>query len=300
MILAALFIFIYKRRITNMLIKLDNVKSAEEALLRSGLDWSVEQTPVMTGNGLTIDSHKALFRSDTQGILGVVGSDYAPIQNVTAFAFFDVICEKHNANYEYAGIIKEGKKIFLQAKLGKSFDAVPGDKVDCFVTMVTSHDGSSSLKAFLTPIRLFCQNQLIRAIKAATTNIALRHTSNVEERIQDAFKVFSMSSNAFDCFKTKAKYLAHRMVDRRMVENFLKEVIADTDSTRAKNQREKVLELFEHGRGNTGKTAWHLYNAACEYVDHDRTSDPEKALDSAMFGSGSALKELAFEKSLAL
>ena len=283
-----------------MLVKLNGVRSAEAAMDKANLMWSVEQAPLVTGNGLDIDSHKALYRSDSKKILGVVGQDYEIIQNTTAFAFFDVIAERYGARYEYAGIIKEGRKIFLQAKLGQSFEAVPGDQIDNYVTMVTSHDGSSSLRAFLSPIRLFCQNQLIRCIKAATTNVMLKHTSNVNDRLRDAMNVFRMSTKAFEIFEEKAKYLARKLVNKQMVERFLNEVIEDTGSTRAKNQKERLLELFEHGRGNTGKTAFHLYNSVTDWVDHERTSDPEKALDSAMFGSGALLKEKAFATSLAL
>ena len=282
-----------------MLVKLNGCKSAESALDKSGLAWSVEPAPLVTGNGLDVTSHKALYRSDTKRVLGVVGADYEIIQNTTAFAFFDVIAERYGARYEYAGVIKNGRKIFLQAKLGKSFDVVRGDTVDCFVTLVTSHDGSSSLRAFLTPIRLFCQNQLIRAIKAATTNILLKHTSNVNDRLRDAMNVFHMSTQAFEVFEEKSRYLARKLVDKQMVERFLNEVI-ETDSTRAENQKEKVRELFEHGRGNTGKSAWHLYNGVTEWIDHDRTSDPEKALESSIFGSGALLKEKAFATAMAL
>lgn len=283
-----------------MLVKLNGIKSAEEALERSGLAWDVEQVPLVTGNGLDVSSHRAIIRSDIQKVIGVVGKDYAIIQNTSAFAFFDVIAERHGASYEFAGVIKEGRKLFLQAKLGKSFDAVPGDKVDCYVTMVTSHDGSSSLRAFLTPIRLFCQNQLIRAIKNATTNVVLKHTSNVNERLQDALRVFKVSTDGFAIFQEKAKYLARKLVDKRMVEKFLKEIIEETGSTRSENQKTAIRNLFENGRGNTGKTAWHLYNAATEFVDHMRTNDPEKALESSMFGSGSLLKERAWNSAVSL
>ena len=100
-----------------MLIKLDGIRSAQEAMEKSGLAWSVEQAQLMTCNGISVDTHKALFRGDTNKILGVVGTGYTPVQNTTAFAFFDVITEKYGATYEYAGVIKDGRKIFLQAKL---------------------------------------------------------------------------------------------------------------------------------------------------------------------------------------
>jgi phage/plasmid-like protein (TIGR03299 family) len=283
-----------------MLVELKGAKSAEEAMKLAGLDWNVEEASLLTGNGIDVDSHKALFRSDNRQILGVVGKHYEPIQNTTAFAFFDVVVEQYGASYEYAGIIKGGSKIFLQAKLKRSFDAAPGDKVDSYITLVTTHDGSASLRAFLTPIRLFCQNQLIRAIKSATTNVNLRHSSNANDRLQEALKVFQMSMFSFQVFEDRAKYLAQKLVDRQMVDRFLKEILGDSRSTRAREKREKVFELFQYGKGNTGRSAWHLYNAAAEYVDHKRSADTEKALDSGMFGSGALLKGMAFEAAMRL
>ncbi len=283
-----------------MLVKLDGIKSAEEALEKSGLAWSVEQQPLITGSGISVDSHKAILRGDSNKIIGIVGRNYEPVQNTTAFAFFDVIAEKYGATYEYAGIIKEGRKVFLQAKLGNSFDAAPGDQVDSYITMVNAHDGSASIHAFLTPIRLFCQNQLIRAIKNATTNIRFRHTSSVNDRFKESMQVFKMSTEAFQLFEEKARVLAQKIVDTQMVEKFLKEIVPESGSTRSNNQREKIEHLFESGRGNRGNNAWELYNAAVEYVDHERTKNEEKSLESAMFGSGAILKERAFEAAMTL
>ncbi len=267
---------------------------------KSGLAWSVEQAQLMTCNGISVDTHKALFRSDTNKILGIVGTGYTPVQNPTAFAFFDVITEKYGATYEYAGIIKDGRKIFLQAKLGRSFEAAPGDQVDMYLTMVTAHDGSLSLRAFLTPIRLFCQNQLIRAIRHATTNIQLKHTSTVNNRLRDATMVFQVSMQAAEEFEAKAKFLTQKLVDRQMVEKFLNEISWIPAAPDSGTSRTAIEALFHNGRGNRGQNAWELYNAAVEYVDHERSKDPEKALDSAMFGAGALLKERAFQAALAV
>ena len=283
-----------------MLIKLDGVKTAEEALERSGLSWSVEQAPLITENGLSVESHKALFRGDNHQILGIVGSGYVPIQNTTAFAFFDTVSEKYGATYSYAGEIKEGKQIFLQAKIGKSFCAVPGDRVDLYITLSTGHDGSASLHAFMTPIRLFCSNQLVRSVKHASNSIHLKHTANISARIMDAMKVFNMSVEAFSVFEEKSRYLARKVVDRQMVEKFLKEVISDTGSTRAENQKKQIKDLFQNGKGNSGRSAWHLYNGLTEWVDHYRSADEDNAVASSLFGSGAALKEKAFGAALTL
>jgi hypothetical protein len=119
-----------------MLIKLEGVKSAEQAIEMSGLSWGIDQLPLIAGNGVSIDTHKALFRNDSNALLGVVGKDYYPIPNSMAFSFFDVICDRYNCTYQYAGVIKEGRKIFLQAKMGKSFEAAPGDRIEMFLTLL--------------------------------------------------------------------------------------------------------------------------------------------------------------------
>jgi hypothetical protein len=167
--------------------------------------------------------------------------------------------------------------------------------------MATSHDGSSSMRCFLTPIRLFCENQLIIAIKNATTNVVLRHTSGAAVKMQQAFEVFATARNAFLIFKQKAKYLAQKQVDRERVKRFLDDVVGPDDkSTRVRNNRETVTRLFESGKGNFGKNSFQLYNAVTEWVDHERTKDFEKRLESAMFGSVAVIKEKAFEAAMAL
>ncbi len=282
-----------------MLTKIDPSLTAIEAIEKAGLNWFVEPVELLAGHGASVPDHRAIFRTDTNKCLGVVGQSYQPIQNHTAFAFFDTIAERYGATYESAGVVKGGKKIFLQARLNRSFDAVRGgDPVECYITLVNSHDGSSSLNAFLTPIRLWCQNQLNNAIKNATTNVSLRHTATIEYRLRDALSVFNMATTSFDEFQKKAQYLAQKLVDKRMVEEFLNSIVPETGSTRVLNQREKIVELFESGKGNFGRSAWHLYNGATEWVDHYRNSDPDKALDSAMFGSGALLKGKAFEAAL--
>jgi len=69
-------------------------------------------------------------------------------------------------------------------------------------------------------------------------------------------------------------------------------------STRAKNIIDEVLLRFHHGQGaeleSSKGTAWGAYNAVVEYVDHYRGKNAEKRAESAILGSGSAIKESAF------
>ncbi len=282
------------------MIKLNGIRNAEEAIRKAGMGYFVEQTGIMGNNGIDVPDHKLLFRSDNNLPLGVVGRDYHPIQNHESFSFFDCVCEQYGASYEFAAEIKGGKKIILQARLDKQFDVRPDDPIDEYVTLVNSHDGSTALKCFFTPVRLFCMNQLQVALRSAIGSISLRHTQHIQSRIADAMKVMNLSAQYFIEFREKAQFLARKLVDKHLVDKFLDEVLQDTGSTRNQNQRSEVVRLFENGKGNGHGTAWDLFNGLTEYVDHFRGSNESKRLESSMFGQGGILKNRAFEKAMAL
>ncbi len=283
------------------LIKLNGAKTAEEVLETAGLMWPVEQWELMTATGKFIDSHKAIARGDNGNILGVVGKNYEPIQNHVAFAFADaLLAETKGGTFENAGVFRGGRRIILQAKLGQNFDAIGNDRVDSYITFLNSHDGSSSLRVFLTPIRLVCQNQLVQSMREASINVTLRHTSSINERLNLAYRTIAGANSRFELFKSKAQYLAQKMVDKVMVNKFLEDLMGPTqESTRIKNQKNTIVRLFETGKGNTGVSAWHLYNAVVEWVDHER-GKPETRAESALIGQGAAIKQKALERALAI
>ena len=282
-----------------MLIKLENCTTAEDALDKAGLLWNVEAHPLVTGAGKSVDTHNAIVRQDTGSVLGVVGDRYKIVQNADACSLLDTVIADNGGNYAFGGQTGGGKRVFLQAKMPQSFDAVPGDRVDSYITVVTSHDGSSPVKTYLTPIRLWCQNRLTISWQSRTFDFSIRHTASAEARMIEALHVYKAGVDAFAVFEQKAKYLANKAADRAKVQRFLEDLLPDTGSTRVKNQQERVLNLFESGKGNNGKTMWHLYNGATEWIDSERTSDSDKRLDSSLFGSGAALKAKALELAIA-
>ena len=275
-------------------VALEGVKTAEEAMDKAGLAWSIEQTELVGVNGINVPDHKMLYRGDNQYVLGIVGKGYEPVQNSTALSFFDVVTAKYGASYEYGGMTKGGRKVFLQAKLPNSFEARKGDRVDCYLTLCNGNDGTYGLKAFLTPIRLFCSNQLVNAVKKASCEITLRHTASIHDRIELALAIFNTSLEAFEEFKQKSIFLAQKIMDKQMVEKFLNELMPK-ESTRSDNQKEEILHLFHNGAGNNGTSAWDAANAVAEYVCFYRGKDADKRAESALFGQGSQLTGKAFD-----
>jgi phage/plasmid-like protein (TIGR03299 family) len=280
-----------------MLQQLSDCHTLESVFEKAGLLWLAEPVPIMTADGKAIESHKAIRREDTGDVLGIVGRKYHIIQHSEAFAVLDVIANKYRAIYRTAGMIDNGRRVVIQAKLGNAFDVRPGDTHEKYLTVVNSFDGGLACKVYFTAVRLFCLNQLHASLRNHESCISIRHTASADDRIREGLRIFNMAGDYYQEYRDLAMKLHRRIVDKAMVRRFLDSVIGEADSTRRQNQRDKVVELFESGRGNQGHTAYDLLNGLTEYVDHYRNDDN---VDSMLFGSGAALKEKAFQTALAL
>lgn len=276
----------------------DTVSTIDDVLEHGEMNWEAQQHTLITNGGVDVPTHKALVRSDNNHVLGVVGSKYEPIQNSTAFAFMDALVQSHKAKYEYLYSLENGARTIVQAHIDDNFEVRHGDRIASYITMMNSFDGSTPFKVFFTPIRLFCTNQLGASWRNKKESISVRHTATAQERAEQAFEVLCKAQEYFERFKEHSKILAQKIMDKEMVETFLKDVMGESESTRKKNQIEEVTKLANEGKGNNGKTLWDWYNGVTEYVDHNRIKNDEKRLTSAMVGSGATLKDKAWNVAL--
>jgi phage/plasmid-like protein (TIGR03299 family) len=283
--------------------KFSNVKSAAEALDTMQANFEVAPDNLITLGGSAVETHRAIVRTDTNKVLGIVGNRYMPVQNTDAFAFFDAICKSHKAKYQYGYVVNGGSQIMLQAKIGSDYDVRPGDTMQNYITLVNGHDGIVTFQAFFTPRRLSCANQCRGAIKDATESLKVRHTKTATIKMEEGYKILAKSMEYFEHFKTLASELAQKVVDQKMIDLFLKGVFGETDSKQSATKLEAVNQLIHTGKGNTGKSAWDMYNGVTEWIDHYRYSGKEeedaKNIASAIL-TGVDVKEKAWEVATSL
>ena len=185
--------------------------TSEEAIKYAGLDYEVVKSPLFT-NGLELITdlndldlnHKTLevpnyfanIRTDNNTVLGVVGKDYHIVQNREAFNFFDAIVGGNEGIlYETAGALGNGERIFITAKLPDYIRVGNGDDVtEKYIFLTTSHDGSGSITAAFTPIRIVCQNTLNASLRNMTNVVRIKHTSGAKQRIENAHKIMGLAN----------------------------------------------------------------------------------------------------------
>lgn len=289
------------------------IKSIDELLEETGSNWMANPEELVTVGGLDLNGNlvegvsvpktRAIVRQDTRNVIGIVGSRYQPVQNSTAFAFFDTICAQENATYEHVYEIDGGRKLIAQAKVG-GFTVRDGDDIEKYVTLINSFDGSSPVLAYFTTTRLWCQNQLTASLRNATNKVAIRHTGDMDARLHEASIVMAKSTKFFDVFAEKCKFLANKAADKALVDAFLDEVIGETDkeakTKKRENNKNAIISLFESGLGNNGSSMWDLVNGVTEWVDHRRSDNDEKRMASAIAGAGFKIKDRAFNAALSL
>jgi len=280
-----------------MSVRTINVKatSIEDAFEQAGLTWIAQQSEMINAaNGKTIEDKKVIFRGDNNEQLGVVGKKYGVIQNSDCFAFFNIICQKHNATICTVHEYNKGATVHLLAEVkDKKFDARVGDEVGFRFNLWNGFDGLHKAQVNFGALRLVCLNGLVAPSKDFQS-IEIRHTTNAVSRMDQAVKVWAGSEGWYKFFTESVQILNKKMVNKEIVEKFLEDMFGDSDSGVNERKKEKVLELFQSGKGNKGETAFDLVNGLTEWVDHYSKKDDSDRLEYANLGQGYNLKAKAF------
>ena len=241
--------------------------TSKEAIEHAGLNYEVIKTPLYTESAssekLLVPDYYSTLRTDTQSVLGVVGRDYQIVQNKDAFSFFDSIVGGDGILYETAGALGIGERIFITAKLPNYIRVGKDDLIEKYLFLTTPHDGSGSITAAFTPIRIVCANTLNAALRTQTNTIRIRHTSNAKARLDQAHKVMGIS----DALSTQLEDIFNHWSKVRISDNEVKKLIQS-----ALAPSKEVLKSLQEGREEELSSCFtNMVDSAHEYAMSDET-----------------------------
>lgn len=286
-------------------IKPDEKLTSEQAIVAANLDWTANTKSLFLADG-TLAPANAVVRSDNNAILGVVGKDYQPLQNRDAFKFFDSFIESNQAQYETAGALRDGKRVWVLAKINSDIDVVKGnDTLERYVLLSNSHDGTTAVRAGFTNIRVVCQNTLSVAHSSANSRlIRVRHGRNVKDNLDRVAEIMNLANREFEATLQQYKLLANKEINSTDLEKYVKLVMVGEKKLEANEEAGKrilnrIIPLFEKGRGNDMPeikgTLWAAYNSISEYLQYEKGSDEGIRMDSLMFGQSATILENALK-----
>ena len=279
-----------------------NRMTAAEALEHANLGFEVIKVPLSyTGQDAILKNVPQFFgtiRTDTSDILGVVRKNYEVIQNKDCFNFFDAVVDSGEAIYETAGALGKGERVFLLAKLPDDL-RVGGEVIDKYILLYNSHDGTSSIVAGMTNIRVVCNNTLQAALKDMTNKVKIAHTSHANERLKEASRVMGIASKYATAIQDNFNRMTEVKMSEGQIREYLKKVFTPEYlakesqkevSTRLTNMIEETLDFnYNHPTQQTSEakgTLWGTYNAVSGYYNYIKPyRSQEEKFKSNYFGT---------------
>jgi phage/plasmid-like protein (TIGR03299 family) len=312
-------------------------QSTAEALKLAGMDWQVQEQPLVTfgaeGIPQSVEGWKALKRSDNGQVLHVARENYTVVQNSEAFSFFDEILADGSCELSAAVSLNAGRRVAITATVnGSHGEVIPGDEVYSKLILFNAHDGSLSLGVMFGATRVVCANKLAIALNEAKRSkarfngsddiafsenqrvIRLRHTKNILENLDLVKKAINVSARKFDLTLQEYKAMANAKMNDALYRTYLERVFApdleEGRSVQALRCYDQLQNNFASGIGSDIKgvngTVWAGYNALTEFATHQKSNnsdDVEAArnrLNSLWFGDSAKLIDRAHTEALAL
>ena len=307
----------------------DDAVNSATMIEASGLDWETGLEPVRYTLGaidggimnlidaaqiLTVPEKFVTIRRDTGAALGIVGSDYEVFHNRDCFDFMDAIASL-GVKYHTAGALGNGARVWIAGKLDGALH-IGHDRVDQYMLLSTSHDGSLKVTVRFTPVRVVCQNTLTMALHGSrdkSSIVSVKHTGRIMDKLGEASKVLKVATAFYDDLGGMLNRMAGARVTPEQSRKYA-EAVFGKGSTRAKNVVDRVLNLSTQGMGNdtpeVAGTVWGLYNGVTEYLGHERkpngtaeaTPEVQQAarVESLWFGTNADVNADAFALAMKL
>ena len=285
----------------------EEVSTKEMLKLANLHKWDVRLEEVPTPEGFSSDkpyffvSRTNPFQKDQTDILGIVGERYRVLQNEELFDFGDALLDG-GGRWETAGSIKGGRQVFGSLALERETVLDPSgvsDKVNSYLLVNTSHDGSIAIQASVTPVRVVCANTLNLALgsgvgrnRSVKQSYKIRHTQTASGKIQAAREALGLANAYMDEFDKLAQEMIQQTVSNDKFQDIIRMAypMPEADKKGAMSKWSTKVEQLEDiytGQFNDtiAGTAWGALNALTERIDWHRIG--RKGSDEAVLAGAS-------------
>lgn len=276
-----------------------------QMLDKAGLNWKVNLVPatIKLNNEDVYIGKQALVRDSDQKILSVVSDDWKPVQNETAFEFFNEFVSAGEMNMETAGSLCGGELVWALARIDESFDLFKGkDQINSYLLFTNPHRYGWSTSVSMTAIRVVCWNTLNLSLNSTNSDKIVKVNHRREFMAEEVKKILNISREKMKKYKEMSNFLAKKKADKEDVVEYFKRVFpvitakkeSKKDFSKAAKTAFEVLETQPGAEMGAG-TWWQPYNAATYYLDHLAGRSEDSRLNSAWYGEGRKKKINALE-----
>jgi phage/plasmid-like protein (TIGR03299 family) len=260
-----------KAKLNNWNVRLEDIEIPSEFDSDKNYSFVVRDNPFTKGN---------------KDVLGVVGERYVPLQNEDLFDFADNLLD-NGGRWETAGSIKGGRVVFgalaLERETVLDKDGV-ADKINTYLLVNTSHDGSIAIQASITPVRVVCANTLNLALGnrgrggSVKQSFKIRHTQTAQGKVAVAREALGLANAYMDEFSKMANNMIQTEITKAQFDKIVdlaypmpKDDAKKVSITKHANKIDLINEIYVGQFNDTiSGTAWGALNALTERLDWHR------------------------------
>jgi phage/plasmid-like protein (TIGR03299 family) len=260
------------------------------------LSWSVAKRQICVigadGNFHPVEGKLATVREDTDKVLGIVGDDYEIVANADLKKLIQPLVDEEVLTVSNMGYLNGGKKVFIQAQIAKDYQVV-GESYKGMITLLNSHDGSSTVCLGTTMIRVICQNTFQAATKKLTEKY--RHSEGVTEKVLGSTAIVEYVDGAMRKYSEYAETLAAAPCSASQFKQAVEAIYGKETKDLRENLVAKLNANFYNGIGTEGKSFYCAFNSITQFVTHDSRKSKEARMNYSQFGQGAAISRRAMQ-----
>lgn len=253
------------------------------------------------GRPIIINDSRATVRSDADGSfrgISTVGTRYVVQQNrevlnraVSVAKIMKRLRSDDDVRVDACGSIGNGREFFATIHIGASIIDPKGvsDQIDEYLIVRNGHDGKTPITFVNTPIRVVCKNTVMVAVNESSRKVTARHTKNADAIVNDGLRV----AQQWEDLSKRTKKIAEKMIQIAVKDNdavvaVARDVLFRKNSKKSAKHLDFAVDsivniyLSDRNSAKYGKNGWSLYNAAVEYLDHERDASPTDRAETTM------------------
>ncbi len=290
--------------------KLTEAATIDDWKREAGMSYTIKPAQMTaTAEGLSSPIHVpnkvALYRDDTEEVLGVVGSRYKVVQPEEVLEFFQDLVEERGFVLDTAGVLFNGSKYWAMARTPHEL-RMDNDMVKEHLLLATACDGSLATTARYVRTRVVCNNTIQAAMgedRGRSPIIRVEHRSTFDATAVK--KELQLLDESWKEFTDTAQRLADRRVSYEEAARYFIDVYGDLELPMAEQSSKIPEETYMNFITNNylgsdliaaQGTAWGLLNVVTERVDWHTGKVQDRRLKSAWLGKGAELKMTAYLK----
>lgn len=292
-----------------------------DARQKAGLTWEPQAEPYYRkdadGLYVPIPGRQIITRNDSGAFLGETSDGFELFSHESMGGLMEAFLKTRSTlKFESAGSVQDGRHVWALAYLDEPF-VVAGDTTETFpyLVLLNNHDGTGSVKATYTSVRVVCWNTYSAASMQGDSHghqHVFRHTAGMNGRIEEAKAAIAEMEDDQQAWKTLAAELFEMKLtdEEAALRHFMFDFpglaspgehgkpASDRVEENVAKARKVFRSLYMDSETNAGQapTALRLVNTAVEFLDHARGFRNQDTYLNRTLLKSEPLKALAVKK----